>query len=49
MRIVGRVLRDWYGNRGKPSNRKIRADTKERAMTFVRERYHDFGPTLAAD
>ena len=33
--------------RGKPSNRKIADELKCRAVNLVRERYHDFRPTLA--
>jgi len=33
--------------RGKPSNRKIGDEVKCRAITLVKGRYHDFGPTLA--
>jgi transposase len=34
-------------HRGKPSNRKIADELKYRAVNLVRERYHDFRPTLA--
>jgi len=33
--------------RGKPSNRKIADEIKQRAINLVRDRYHDFRPTLA--
>ena len=35
------------GHRGKPSNRKLVDELKCRAVNLVRERYHDFRPTLA--
>jgi hypothetical protein len=36
-------------SRGKPSNRRLAADVRGQAMVLVRERYADFGPTLAAE
>ena len=33
--------------RGKPSNNRIEDSAREQALAVVRERYHDFGPTLA--
>lgn len=35
--------------RGRPSNHKMSATTKEFAMSLVKEKYADFGPTLAAE
>jgi hypothetical protein len=35
--------------RGKRSNRKVSEAVQERAVALVRERYGDFGPTLAAE
>src|SRR5471032_1964064 len=35
--------------RGQPSNRELPVDLRARAMTLVRERYADFGPTLACE
>jgi len=35
--------------RGRPSNRKTSDDVRLTAMALVRERYADFGPTLAAE
>lgn len=35
--------------RGRPSNRKTPEDVRLAAMAIVRERYADFGPTLAAE
>jgi len=35
--------------RGRPSNRRTPAEVREAAMAIVRERYADFGPTLAAE
>ena len=36
-----------HGNRGRASNRKINADKGKRIVSAVKEKYHDFGPTLA--
>src|ERR1700722_14220117 len=36
-------------HRGRPSNHRLPAEYRERAMGLVRERYADFGPTLAAE
>ena len=33
--------------RGRPSNRRLPEAVRERALGLVREKYHDFGPTLA--
>lgn len=33
--------------RGKPSNNKLHTSIKEEALTLIREKYADFGPTLA--
>jgi hypothetical protein len=33
--------------RGRPSNRRLADGTRERALTLLRERYADFGPTFA--
>jgi transposase len=35
--------------RGRPSNHQLAAGVADRALTIVRERYADFGPTLAAE
>ncbi len=35
--------------RGRPSNRKLAAALRERALDLVRDRYTDFGPTLACE
>ena len=35
--------------RGRPSNRRLPSAYRELAMALVRERYADFGPTLAAE
>ncbi len=35
--------------RGQPSNRKTPDDVRQTAMAIIRERYTDFGPTLAAE
>jgi len=38
-----------HGLRGRPSNRKLGASFEQRIVTRVRQRYADFGPTLAAE
>ncbi len=35
--------------RGKPSNHRLSADIENRAVNIIRERYADFGPTLACE
>lgn len=35
--------------RGRPSNNKIAASVRDQALELVRQRYADFGPTLAAE
>jgi len=35
------------GRRGKPSQRRLPQETRGRALELIRERYGDFGPTLA--
>ena len=53
-RLLGR-LRDGGGGaighrlRGRPSNRKIAPELRDHAVALVRERYPDFGPSLAAE
>jgi len=37
------------GRRGKPSNRRLPEALRERALGLVRQRYADFGPTLARE
>lgn len=37
------------GKRGMASNRRLPEELRTRAMAIVRERYHDFGPTLAQE
>jgi transposase len=37
------------GRRGQPGNRELPIDLRARAMALVRERYADFGPTLACE
>ena len=34
---------------GKPSNRRYPAEFRDKVLKLVRERYHDFGPTFAAE
>jgi DNA-binding Lrp family transcriptional regulator len=38
-----------HGLRGRLSNRRWTARTQARAVKLVRAKYHDFGPTLAAE
>ena len=38
-----------HGLRGRRSNRSLGEDLRQRALTRYRERYDDFGPTLAAE
>jgi hypothetical protein len=35
--------------RGKPSNNRLPVEIRDLALSLVRERYRDFGPTLAAE
>lgn len=35
--------------RGKPGNNRLSNDTREQAVSLVREHYHDFGPTFASE
>lgn len=35
--------------RGRPSNRSYPADLRDTAIGIIRERYNDFGPTLASE
>ncbi len=35
--------------RGRPSNRELSVDLRARAIALIRERYADFGPTLACE
>ena len=35
--------------RGRPSNNRLPTEFRDLAMSLVRERYADFGPTLAAE
>jgi hypothetical protein len=37
------------GKRGRPSNRQLPAAVRDGALTLVRSRYADFGPTLAGE
>ena len=37
-----------HGLRGRPSNRKLAASLEQKILARVRQRYADFGPTLAA-
>jgi transposase len=38
-----------HGLRGRPSNRKLAAPFEQKILARVRQRYADFGPTLAAE
>ncbi len=35
--------------RGRPSNRAFKAELRDKVISLVRDHYHDFGPTLAAE
>lgn len=35
--------------RGRPSNRAFKAELRDQVISLVRDHYHDFGPTLAAE
>lgn len=53
-RIVKRVKREGdsgviHKSRGKPSNRALPGRIKDRALKLYREKYPDFGPTLASE
>ncbi|QFT71033.1 hypothetical protein FIU93_29870 (plasmid) [Labrenzia sp. THAF35] len=37
------------GKRGRPSNRRHGDEFRNAVLDLVRERYHDFGPTLARE
>ena len=37
-----------HGLRGRPSNRRLAASLEQKILARVRQRYADFGPTLAA-
>ena len=37
------------GKRGRPSNRRHSDEFRNAVLDLVRERYHDFGPTLARE
>lgn len=36
-------------SRGRTGNRLLPASLTDRALSIIRERYHDFGPTLARE
>jgi len=38
-----------HGLRGRPSNRKLSARLEQKILARLRQRYADFGPTLAAE
>lgn len=38
-----------HKNRGKPSNRKTSSDKENKAVSLIKEFYHDFKPTLATE
>ncbi len=53
-RIVKRVKREGdsgviHKSRGKPSNRALPGRIKQRALKLYKEKYNDFGPTLASE
>ena len=38
-----------HGNRGKPGNRRLPAKERKRIADLIKQKYPDFGPTLAAE
>lgn len=38
-----------HGNRGRPSNNKLKDEIRQQISTLIHKHYHDFGPTLAAE
>ena len=38
-----------HGNRGKPGNRRVPAKERKRIAGLIKQKYSDFGPTLAAE
>jgi hypothetical protein len=38
-----------HKSRGKPSNRALPDKIKDKVLKLCREKYHDFGPTLASE
>lgn len=38
-----------HGNRGKASNRRMSDDGRQRIISIITKKYHDFGPTLATE
>jgi hypothetical protein len=38
-----------HGLRGRPSNRKFAVSFEQKVLARIRQRYADFGPTLAAE
>jgi transposase len=53
-RLIQRYLSDGAAGlisrrRGKPSNYQLPPETATLALSIIRERYHDFGPTLACE
>jgi transposase len=53
-RLLSRIRKEGDGAvihalRGRPSNRKLAAQYEQRVVARVKQRYRDFGPTLAAE
>lgn len=53
-RLLRRFRADGAGGlanrlRGKPSNRRIPDEVREKAVSIIREKYTDFGPTFASE
>ena len=42
-------IRPWSTDYGPPSNRRLTADLEQKVVARVRQRYADFGPTLASE
>ena len=47
--IAPKALQAWSRASGRPSNHQLAPGVSERAIGLIRERYADFGPTLAAE
>ena len=53
-KLLARMRKEGDGGilhrlRGRPSNRRIEEETRQRAVKLVKSKYGDFGPTLASE
>ena len=53
-RLKGKVIKEGikgliHAHRGKPGNRRIPDEEKERIISLIKENYYDFGPLLATE